>query len=577
MQDEVGHAQLIYRVAEDLGKPREQMLADLISGKAKFHNVFHYPTSTWGDVGVIAWLVDAAAIISQKALLKCSYAPYARIMKKICWEESFHILHGRDVILAMMTGTDEQRALVQEALDRWWGPLMQFHGNPIPRDEDPMYVWRIKSQGNEEARQQFLEGYVPQIFELGLTVPDPELRRGDDGVWTYSEPDWDELRSVVTGHGPRSRERLAFRSRFLEQERWVRDSLLAAHDLGGVQAGEARAGVRARRLGRGAGRGVRRRVGARAVRPARRVGGALARAARRDPPHHEWADEFDLKYRRVDGYSIKARLKEARERAGTLLLGIADDELILGWRDSEWTGIAPTLEEDVAFSSIAQNEIGHARALYELAAAELGDDADALAFDARPTSTDARRSSSCSCSSGRHDRAALSVRGGGPRAHRRAHGDDDAELAGLAAKIDREEAYHRMHAEMWAARLRDEPRFRAAVDELWPYALGVLDAGAARRSSRAASGSTWSRRDERGEHTDELGELWNEMTEVRRSAPRVRNGDRGEVWAALDEIPDPEIPVVSLVDLGVIRESRSTAAACTWSSRRRSSAAPRSR
>ena len=228
VQDEVGHAQLIYRVAEDLGKPREQMFADLLSGKAKFHNVFHYPTRTWGDVGVIAWLVDAAAIVSQKALLKCSYAPYARIMKKICWEESFHILHGRDVILALVTGTPAQFELVQEALNRWWQPLMQFHGNPIPAGEDPMYLWRIKSQGNEEARQQFLEGYVPQIRELGLTVPDPHLRRDDDGVWTYGEPDWDELRSVVTGHGPRSQERLAFRARFLEQERWVRDTVLAA-------------------------------------------------------------------------------------------------------------------------------------------------------------------------------------------------------------------------------------------------------------------------------------------------------------------------------------------------------------
>ena len=124
VQDEVGHGQLIYRVVEDLGKPREACFDDLIAGKTKFHNVFHYPTKTWGDVGVIAWLVDAAAIVSQKALLKCSYAPYARIMKKICWEESFHILHGRDVVLAMMTGTDEQRELVQEALNRWWGPLM---------------------------------------------------------------------------------------------------------------------------------------------------------------------------------------------------------------------------------------------------------------------------------------------------------------------------------------------------------------------------------------------------------------------------------------------------------------------
>jgi ring-1,2-phenylacetyl-CoA epoxidase subunit PaaA len=228
VQDEVGHAQLIYRVVEDLGKPREQCLADLISGKSKFHNVFHYPTHTWGDVGVIAWLVDAAAIISQKALLKCSYAPYARIMKKICWEESFHILHGRDVILAMVTGTPAQFELVQEALNRWWGPLMQFHGNPIPAEDDPMFLWRIKSQGNEEARQQFLDGYVPQIHELGLTVPDPKLRKRDDGVWEYTEPDWAELKNVVTGHGPRTAERLAFRARFLEQEQWVRDAVLAA-------------------------------------------------------------------------------------------------------------------------------------------------------------------------------------------------------------------------------------------------------------------------------------------------------------------------------------------------------------
>jgi ring-1,2-phenylacetyl-CoA epoxidase subunit PaaA len=227
VQDEVGHAQLIYRIVEDLGKPRAQSLADLVDGKAKFHNVFHYPTKTWGDVGVIAWLVDAAAIISQKALLKCSYAPYARIMKKICWEESFHILHGRDVILTLMTGTAGQQELVQEALLRWWGPLMQFHGNPIAPEDDPSYVWRIKSQANEDARQQFLEGYVPQIRELGLELPDPQLRRRDDGVWEYSEPDWDELKAVVTGHGPLSQQRLDFRRRFLEQEAWVRAAVFA--------------------------------------------------------------------------------------------------------------------------------------------------------------------------------------------------------------------------------------------------------------------------------------------------------------------------------------------------------------
>ena len=222
VQDEVGHAQLIYRIVEDLGKPRAQCLADLVDGKAKFHNVFHYPTKTWGDVGVIAWLVDAAAIISQKALLKCSYAPYARIMKKICWEESFHILHGRDVILTLMTGTAGQQELVQEALLRWWGPLMQFHGNPIAPEDDPSYVWRIKSQANEDARQQFLEGYVPQIRELGLELPDPKLRRRDDGVWEYSEPDWDELKAVVTGHGPMTAERLEFRRVSREETAWVR-------------------------------------------------------------------------------------------------------------------------------------------------------------------------------------------------------------------------------------------------------------------------------------------------------------------------------------------------------------------
>src|SRR5215216_325427 len=227
VQDEVGHAQLIYRIVEDLGKRREESLRDLVSGKAKFHNVFHYETRTWGDVGVIAWLVDAAAIISQKALLKCSYAPYARVMKKVCWEESFHILHGRDTVLAMVTGTDEQRELVQEALTRWWVPLMHFHGTKIPAEEDQMVIWRVKSQGNEDARQQFLDGYVPQILELGLEIPDPKLRRRDDGVWEYTEPDWDELTAVVTGHGPASQERLAFRRLARAEVDWVSRVVLA--------------------------------------------------------------------------------------------------------------------------------------------------------------------------------------------------------------------------------------------------------------------------------------------------------------------------------------------------------------
>ena len=227
IQDEVGHAQLIYRVVEDLGKPREACFDDLIAGKSKFHNVFHYPTRSWGDVGVIAWLVDAAAIVSQKALLKTSYAPYARIMKRVCWEESFHILHGRDVVLAMVNGTDSQREMVQEALDRWWEPLMMFHGTPIPAEDDPMYYWRIKSQANEDARQEFLDGYVDQIREIGLTLPDPKLRRNEAGRWEYTEPDWDKLMAVVTGHGPASAERIAFRALSRAEVDWVSRVLLA--------------------------------------------------------------------------------------------------------------------------------------------------------------------------------------------------------------------------------------------------------------------------------------------------------------------------------------------------------------
>lgn len=226
VQDEVGHAQLLYRLVEDLGKPRAQMMDDLLAGRTKFHNVFHYPTRTWADVGVIAWLVDAAAILSQKALLGTSYAPYARTMQRICWEESFHIKHGYDIVVTLAHGTAQQRAMLQDALDRWWGPLMQMHGPPTPPEKDrDLTVWRIKTRGNEELRREFIAGYVPRIWELGLSVPDPALRRNDDGSWSYTEPDWAELRTVVSNHGPRSAERLAFRREQYALGEWVRQSM----------------------------------------------------------------------------------------------------------------------------------------------------------------------------------------------------------------------------------------------------------------------------------------------------------------------------------------------------------------
>ena len=227
VQDEVGHAQLLYRVAEDLGKPREAMLEDLLAGKTKFHNVFHYPTFSWADIGIIAWLVDAAAIVAQQALRDSSYGPYARTMQKICWEESVHIMHGRDVVLTMMNGTDAQRAMVQEALDRWWGPLMQMHGPPTDPARDKDLHWGIKAKNNEQLRQEFLSIYVPRILELGLRIPDPALRHDEaTGRWHYTEPDWAELKAVVTGHGPASQSRLEFRRVNHAETQWVRDALI---------------------------------------------------------------------------------------------------------------------------------------------------------------------------------------------------------------------------------------------------------------------------------------------------------------------------------------------------------------
>jgi ring-1,2-phenylacetyl-CoA epoxidase subunit PaaA len=229
VQDEVGHAQLLYRVAEDLGKPREQMIADLLDGKTKFHNVFHYPTYSWADIGVIAWLVDAAAIVAQQALRDSSYAPYARTMRKICWEESVHIMHGRDVVVTLVTGTPTQKAALQDALNRWWGPLMQMHGPRGDGTKDRDIFWRIKEKTSDELRQEFLSIYVPRIWELGLTLPDPELRLDETtGEWLFTEPDWQELRTVVTNHGPKSEERLGFRRMNWDRTQWVRDTILAS-------------------------------------------------------------------------------------------------------------------------------------------------------------------------------------------------------------------------------------------------------------------------------------------------------------------------------------------------------------
>lgn len=228
VQDEVGHAQLLYSAAETLGKPRERMIDDLLSGKSKYSNVFNYPAETWADTAVIAWLIDAAAIINQVANSKGSYAPYCRALERICQEESFHLKYGYDNVVTLVTGTPQQRGMVQEALNRWWRPIMHFFGPPdkMSVHTEKLVKWKVKMATNDDMRQQFFNQYVPKIWELGLTIPDPELKKDAvSGVWTYGDPDWAEFMRVINGDGPCNKERIAVRRTAEDMGRWVREAL----------------------------------------------------------------------------------------------------------------------------------------------------------------------------------------------------------------------------------------------------------------------------------------------------------------------------------------------------------------
>ena len=227
VQDEVGHAQLLYSAAETLGKSREEMVNDLISGKSKYSNVFNYPAKTWADTAVIGWLIDAAAIVNQLANAKGSYGPYCRALERICYEESFHLKQGHDNTVYLATGTPQQREMVQDALNRWWRPVIHFFGPPDSQSvhSEKLIKWKIKMMTNDEMRNQFFSMYVPKIEELGLTLPDPDLKKNDDGTWNYSDPDWDEFWVVVKGNGPCNKERLAVRRMAEERGKWVRNAL----------------------------------------------------------------------------------------------------------------------------------------------------------------------------------------------------------------------------------------------------------------------------------------------------------------------------------------------------------------
>ncbi|MEO1052443.1 MAG: 1,2-phenylacetyl-CoA epoxidase subunit PaaA [Bacteroidota bacterium] len=229
VQDEVGHAQLLYSAAETLGKPREQMINDLINGKSKYSNIFNYPAFTWADSCFISWLVDAGAIVNQLANSRGSYGPYCRALERICAEESFHLKYGHHCVIHMATGSAKQRQMMQEAIDRWWAPMMHFFGpsDKISTHTQVLMKWKVKMASNDDCRNQFLDMYVPKIWELGLTIPDPNLRKNDEtGKWEYTEPDWEEFKRVINGDGPCNKERLAVRRVAEERGRWVRQALL---------------------------------------------------------------------------------------------------------------------------------------------------------------------------------------------------------------------------------------------------------------------------------------------------------------------------------------------------------------
>lgn len=229
VQDEVGHAQLLYSAAETLGKPREQMLDDLVSGKSKYSNIFNYPAFTWADSCFISWLVDAGAIVNQLANARGSYGPYCRALDRICAEESFHLKYGHHCVIHLATGTEKQREMMQAAINRWWAPMMHFFGPPDKASvhSEILMRWKVKMSSNDDQRNQFLDMYVPKIWELGFTIPDPNLKKNTEtGKWEYSEPDWEEFKRVINGDGPCNAERLAVRRTAEERGRWVRKALL---------------------------------------------------------------------------------------------------------------------------------------------------------------------------------------------------------------------------------------------------------------------------------------------------------------------------------------------------------------
>jgi ring-1,2-phenylacetyl-CoA epoxidase subunit PaaA len=233
VQDEAGHGLYLYCAAETLGTSREEMIEALHSGKAKYSTIFNYPTLTWADIGAIGWLVDGAAIMNQVPLQRTSYGPYARAMVRICKEESFHQRQGYEIMIAMANGTDEQKRMAQDALNRWWWPSLMMFGPP---DENSPHTaqsmrWRIKRETNDELRQKFVDITVPQADFLNLKVPDADLKwNAEKGGYDFGEIDWSEFYAVVRGEGPVAKERMKARREAWDKGAWVREAA-AAHEV----------------------------------------------------------------------------------------------------------------------------------------------------------------------------------------------------------------------------------------------------------------------------------------------------------------------------------------------------------
>ncbi|WP_127133025.1 1,2-phenylacetyl-CoA epoxidase subunit PaaA [Pseudoflavitalea rhizosphaerae] len=225
VQDEAGHGLYLYAATETLGTSREQTMDDLISGKAKYSSIFNYPTLTWGDIGAIGWLVDGAAILNQVMLCRTSYGPYSRANIRICKEESFHQRQGFEILLVLSQGTPEQKAICQDAINRWWWPSLMMFG---PKDGESTHseqstIWKIKRKSNDELRQQFVNMIAEQVKILGMTLPDPDLKYNEATKnYDFGEIDWNEFWNVVKGNGPCNKQRLDTRRKAHENGAWVR-------------------------------------------------------------------------------------------------------------------------------------------------------------------------------------------------------------------------------------------------------------------------------------------------------------------------------------------------------------------